>query len=384
MKKQRVVLAGGVVALVCLAVGVWLIADSRLFSDTTQPPEPPNTSRPPVEDRLACARSLPSAVKIGQKIMVAGYSDQLVESAPVLAEAGVGGVILMDETPAEAIDTFRAAFTIPPTVGVDQEGGSVQRYESEGELPGAATMATSNSPEKAYELYLQDATYLKSFGITTNFAPVLDVASREPNPLPGRMYSSDPAIVTSYALAAIRAAQTVGITPVVKHFPGLGSATGNTDFGGATTDPLATLKTRDLVPYRNVALLKPDVMVSHAIVPDLTEGKPASVSKEALSLLRKYGYQNSVVYTDSLTAVAIAASPEDAAIEAWQAGVDVALFVQGRSTPADLSSYVQGIIDKAVESEKAGTLRSDELAASTLRILSRKGINPCQLTSTKP
>lgn len=377
-------LAGGAVALVCLAVGAWLIADARLFRKTTAPSELPAISAPPVEDRLACTKSLPSAVKIGQKIMVAGYSDQLVESAPVLAEAGVGGVILMDEMLAEAISTFRAAFTISPTIGVDQEGGSVQRYKSEGELPGATMMAASNSPEEAYKLYLQDATYLKSFGITTNFAPVLDVASREPNPLPGRMYSSDPATVTKYSLAAIRAAGTAGITPVLKHFPGLGSATGNTDFGSATTDPLATLKTRYLLPYRNVALLKPDVMVSHAVVPDLTEGKPASVSKEALSLLRKYGYQNSVVYTDSLTAAAIAASPEDAALEAWQAGVDVALFVQDRSTPADLSSYVRSIIDKAVEAEKTGTLNSDELAASTLRILNRKDINPCKLTSASP
>ena len=41
-----------------------------------------------------------------------------------------------------------------------------------------------------------------------------------------------------------------GILPVVKHFPGLGGASGNTDYGLATTVPLAQLQIAGLVPFR--------------------------------------------------------------------------------------------------------------------------------------
>src|SRR5690606_33078341 len=125
------------------------------------------------------------------------------------------------------------------------------------------------SADKAYELYLKDYTDLKKLGITTNFAPVVDILSASPNPLPGRIFSDSLSEVIRFARENIRAAKQAGITPVIKHFPGLGSATGNTDFESATTDPLSMLKDRDIVPYKELATLQPDIMVGNMIVPDL-------------------------------------------------------------------------------------------------------------------
>lgn len=330
-------------------------------------------------EQLACIEDIPLEIKIGQKLMAAGYASQLYDETAAFAATSIGGVIMMDETSAEEIAHFRQASAIAPFIAVDQEGGTVQRFSSTGDLAGAEQMAASGSTDLAYERYLTDNTRLKEYGITTNFAPVVDVSSRAPNPLPGRMYSHDPAVVTDYAKASITAAQKAGITPVIKHFPGLGSATGNTDFTVATTDPLSVLESRDFIPYKKLASLHPDVMVGNMIVPGLTDGQPAIWSNKAVTMLRGMGYQDAVIYTDSLTAEAIPGDIKDAALKAWRAGIDVALIVQPDTETANLPAYFDDIIRYAVAAVQSDTLSTSGINESVLRIFERKQVDPCQL-----
>lgn len=334
----------------------------------------------PAKNTLACINSLPDSIKIGQKLMLAGYSDQLGDETPVFANADIGGVIVMNEVTAAQLSNVKKAMSIAPFVAVDQEGGTIQRYRSEGSLPGASDMARSFSADQAYGKYLEDDKYLKQIGITTNFSPVVDVISGSQNPLPGRMYSSDPGTVADYAAASIRAANDSDIMPVIKHFPGLGSASGNTDYGGAVTAPLATLRTRDLLPYQRLVARHPDVMVSNAIVPGLTGGQPAVWSSKAVKLLRDMGYQQAVVYSDSLTAQAVPGTLAGAVIKTWQAGVDVAVVVQTKEQTPQLRSYLNTIISSADKALKSGTLKREELSKSIARIFARKGIDACQVT----
>lgn len=289
----------------------------------------------------------------------------------------------MDEVEASSITSLSDGASIAPTIATDQEGGPVQRFTLEGELPSAEQVATSLSAEQAYKLYSDDAAYLKSIGITANFAPVVDVLSASPSPLPQRIYSSSPTTVTTYAKQSILAQQHAGITPVIKHFPGLGSASGNTDFGPATTDSLATLKTRDLLPYQALASFQPDAMMSNAIVPGLTNGQPAVWSADAVKLLRSYGYQNSVVYSDSLTAQAIPGSLADATIKAWQAGIDVALIVQTKQQTPGLAGMLDDIMARAETALQSGELNKKELAQSVERVLARKGVDACKLNDVR-
>lgn len=379
MHKRILLSVAMLVLIVAGASGTWLFMHFQ-SSRSAPPQQQPNT---PVKNALACTESLPAAVKIGQKLMAAGYSDQLADEQSVFAAMNIGGMIIMDQASSTQLTAFRDAQSITPTIAVDQEGGTVQRYKTEGRIPGATDMAAGYSTNEAYQKYTADDIFLKSIGITTNFAPVVDVSSRTPNPLPGRMYSSDPATVTSYATANVQAAQTVGLTPVIKHFPGLGSASGNTDNGSSTTDPLASLKVRDILPYQQLAKLKPDVMVSNAIVPDLTEGQPAIWSPAALSLLRSYGYQDSVVYTDSLTAKAIPGQLDAAVIKAWQAGIDVAVIVQQHDQTVNLTNDFQAIQTRATSALQSGELNNSDFSKSALRILQRKGIEPCSLQDNK-
>jgi beta-N-acetylhexosaminidase len=320
------VLAGGTTS--------WLCA-SGYFKPRTQQSAPPVTQKPVRENRVACINALPMNVKIGQKLMVAGYSNQLSRDASVFNTSYIGGIIIMNQASSAQLATFRSLQLIAPFIATDQEGGSVQRYTQEGTLPGATDMASSFSPTQAYNQYLKDDQYLKNIGITTNFAPVVGVISASPNSLPGRMYSSNPSTVATYAAEAIKASKIAGLTP--------------------------------------------DAMVSNVIVPDLTDGQPASWSPAAVALLRHEGYQQSVVYSDSLTAKAIPGQLNDAVIKAWQAGIDVALIVQIEDQTPELTSYFHTIVISTTVALQSGKLNNNEFTASINRILTRKQIDPCQL-----
>jgi beta-N-acetylhexosaminidase len=386
MQKKQLLIIGALTIALLASVTTWLFISNNTkllpMNNSNNSSHSPTTHKKPIEDRLACVDALPDNIKIGQKIMAAVYNDQLSDEQVSFIQSGIGGVIIMNEISASSLSTFRTGFKIAPTIATDQEGGSVQRFTNEGILPGAADMASGYTSAQAYSQYLADAKYLKTIGITTNFAPIVDVLSTRINPLPGRIYSSNPSVVTAYASEDIKAAQAAGIAPVIKHFPGLGSATGNTDYGSATTDFLSVLKTRDLVPYQQLAKYETDVMINNAITPGLTNEQPAVWSPAAVSLLRSYGYQNSVVYSDSLTAQAIPGTLDNAVIKAWQAGVDVALIVQTQHQTPELEGDFQSILTRATSALQSGQLKQQNISQSVLRILQRKNIDPCGITAS--
>src|ERR1019366_10710107 len=94
-----------------------------------------------------------------------------------------------------------------------------------------------------------------------------------------------------------------GVIPVVKHFPGLGGSTGNTDYGPASTLPWSVLKASALHTFEgaiNHGL--PAIMVSNARVPGLST-LPASLSAAVMTgALRNWLHFKGLVMTDSLTA----------------------------------------------------------------------------------
>lgn len=384
-KKARIATIVSVTTVVAIVAIILAFTTLRSYDKTAstsrQQKDSENTSTAQQQaSQFSCIQKLPNQLKLHQKLMVAGYTGQLASQTSFFASANIGGIILMDEVPADQIGPFRSANHIAPFIATDQEGGTVQRYKTNGELPGATDMANGYSIQQAYAAYLKDAQYLRSVGITTNLAPVLGV--RDPavqSALPGRMYGTDAATVTKYANALATADQAVGITPVVKHFPGLGTASGNTDYGPAATNPLASLRGRDEIPFQKLAVIHPDAMVSNAIVPDLTHNQPAVWSPEAVALLRSFGYQNAVVYSDSLTAKAIPGTLSDAVVKAWQAGIDVSLFVQTSDHTADLPSYL-GAIDAAAQTAVTNhTLSQTTIDQSVVRIFARKKIDACRV-----
>ena len=144
-----------------------------------------------------------------------------------------------------------------------------------------------------------------------------------------RSFSADPAVVAVMAEAEIRGLHEHGVRATVKHFPGLGSASANTDFDDV--DVTKTWTDAELDPYRALfAAGMPDAVMSGHIVNDTIDpGVPASLSPATIDgLLRAQLGWAGVVVTDDLGAEAIAGRYErDEAIAlALEAGNDLLLF----------------------------------------------------------
>jgi beta-N-acetylhexosaminidase len=256
-----------------------------------------------------------------------------------------------------------AAVDAPLLVIVDQEGGDVRR------LPGPpATSAAATAGAGAARANGRAAGRLLSrAGINVDFAPVVDVAraggSGSVLEREGRTYGRDPATVTARAGAFAAGLRAEGVEPVLKHFPGLGAATINTDDGAARVDlPLATLRAIDGAPYRR---LEPRaVMLSTAIYPRV-DPRPAAFSRRWVSgeLRGRLGFDG-VVVTDDLQGAAVArfGSPSQLALFALQAGVDLPLFAQDYATAVRAATGLERLV-------RSGALSRAGLDAGARRVL---------------
>lgn len=217
----------------------------------------------------------------------------------------------------------------------DEEGGGVSRLSPVvSPVPWPRDMAATMTPAQVRALAGRMGRQMLAAGVTVDLAPVADVDSRPgpnaSNPDGARSFSGDPAIAAAYSIAFMQGLTDGGVLPVVKHFPGLGGSTGNTDIGQAATQPLTALKSSALVPFRSaVRSGAPAVMVSNASVPGLTR-LPSSLSPQVIGdLLEGQLDFHRLVVTDSLSAGAILTGGRtlpQAAVEAITAGADLVLF----------------------------------------------------------
>ena len=97
-----------------------------------------------------------------------------------------------------------------------------------GPAPSARVLAQTESPEQVYQLALDHGRTMRNYGVTIDFAPVVDVTNAPDDTVIGdRSFSNNPAVVTTYAGAYARGLRDAGVLPVLKHFPGHGRASGD-------------------------------------------------------------------------------------------------------------------------------------------------------------
>ncbi len=326
--------------------------------------------------------------KVDQLLLVtADYSD-LAAAGPAAA-AGVGGLVLMGQPPygsGPAIQSSLAGLQaeaagsgrLPLLVSTDEEGGYVARLSQViGSLPTPRQMASQWSPAQTETAIAAHARAMKALGVDMDLAPVADT-SPAGNPIADegdRSFSADPQTAATYTDAFMAGLRDGGVIPVVKHFPGLGHASANTDQGPAVDPSLSQLQGADLIPFESaVAAGAPVVMVGHPSVPDLTGGAPASLSPATYSLLRGQLGFSGVAITDALGAGAISAAgytEATAAAQAVESGADMVI--------------VDAADQAAVEQSLASAVQSGSLSTSVLdthvdRILALKGLNVCPTT----
>lgn len=183
-----------------------------------------------------------------------------------------------------------------------------------------------------------------------------------------RSFGSDPALVASLATAEIEGFLGKGMLCCAKHFPGIGSAVGDSHDDAITVEKAAEeLEAVDLVPFKAaIEAGVPMIMVGHLDLPNVTgDYTPASLSPVVVQgILRDQLGYTGIVVTDSLSMGAIAnyRTAAEAAVAALAAGCDIPLM------PEDFPEAYQGVLDAVA----AGTLTEERIDESVLRILKAK------------
>jgi beta-N-acetylhexosaminidase len=322
-----------------------------------------------------------------------------------MIRVGTGGVLFLGgaKAPSDLRQQLMSAVgsggsSASPLVMADVEGGGVQRLSGVVEaFPWARQLAATESVAQVEQLATAVGRQMLSAGVTVDLAPVVDLDDRSgpssTNPDGLRSFSINPATASAYGVAFMQGLRNVGVIPVVKHFPGIGHSTQNTDYGTAATRPLSELRTAGLKPFiAAIAARAPAVMISNAYVPGLTT-KPASVSRAIIhDLLRAQLGFNGLVLTDSLSAGAITAAGytvPQAAVAAIEAGADLVLFGSTLTTadtallsPSNVAATQHAIINALAAAFNAGDLTSTRLNEALTHVLIAKGLTICRKSGT--
>ncbi len=318
--------------------------------------EPSKTEGPaPSLGRLSLGRL------VGQTLM--GGMDGTTPSANLLARirsGQLGGVIIFGgniTTPAvlaavisQLQGAAKAGGNPPLLIATDQEGGEVKRFSAGPPAASAETMgATLGAPSVRRE-GRATGRYLHTLGLNVDLAPVLDIGDAASSFLGSRIFSSDPATTARLGSAFASGLQSAGVAATGKHFPGLGTAPGNTDLAVVVVPTSKAGLERRLVSFQDAVRSGVKlVMVSNAEYPALDPTRlPAALSPKIVSgVLRKQLGFGGVVITDTMTAPAIARYP-DAAVRALRAGDDVLLYSDSEA----LSKQAYAVLMQAARSHR--------------------------------
>jgi beta-N-acetylhexosaminidase len=368
---------------------VLLIAASSVIAGCACLFAPPRATATTAACSNAAALTTWSATQLAEQTIVIPVSEGDVASVTPEIAAGAGGVILFGSSAPISLgaDLRRLETTAPggiaPFVMTDEEGGAVQRMANlAGSIPSAREMAGTMSPAQIRGTAANLAQRMRAAGITMDLAPVLDlddgVGPNDRDPDGTRSFGLDPNTVAVDGVAFAAGLEAGGIIPVVKHFPGLGQATANTDARPAATLGLHTLEARGLVPFETaIAAGAPAVMVANASVPGLT-AFPASVSPAVITgLLRDTLGFHGLVITDSLSSGALVESGYPlprAVIAALAAGADMVLFT---ATASRTSSITRSLVAAVAAAVGSGALARSRLENAVVHILSVKHVDLC-------
>jgi len=307
------------------------------------------------------------------------------------ARAGYGGYLLFGTTAPASMSAILATLQrerpghFASIVMTDEEGGGVERLTNlVGSFPWAQTMGKNLTASQITAIGVRVGTALAAAGVNTDLAPVLDVDGRaqEPgaaNPDGYRSFSGLPSVAGADGSAFMKGLTQANVLSVVKHFPGLGYATRNTDYGPAATLSWSALQKTGLAPFRlAIANGAQAVMMSNARIPGLTS-LPAGLSPVAVRALRQTLGFTGLIVTDSLGAGAISAlhlSQPAASVVALAAGDDLILYGSPTSVTASLAlaAQISSAISRGVAS---GALSKATLIAAAAQDLAARNQLPC-------
>lgn len=357
---------------------------------TASPDPSPSGTAPtpstPSEDPLA---GWTLEEKVGQLFMVGvDVSDPQQASYDAVTQRHVGNVFLAGRSQAGTGPTADLVTGLtslvsdattrgtPLFVATDQEGGYVQVLRG----PGFSQVPTALDQSRIDPATLEaDAgtwgSELAATGVNLNLAPVMDLvpeATAAQNPPVGyfdRSYGFTPDDVTSHADAFSAGMQSAGVDVAIKHFPGLGRVTGNTDTTAGVTDDVTTRDDESVAVFASgIDAGAVFVMTSTAVYTQIDPSLPAAFSPVVVDgMLRDDLGFDGVVITDDVSAAEQVQpwSPADRAVLTIEAGGDMVL---ASADPGLVDEMVDAVVARAAD-DAAFAAKVD---AAVLRVLAAK------------
>jgi beta-N-acetylhexosaminidase len=321
----RMRFAGGLAAL--------SVAACAVASHATASGPPPASSTQPIKIPKSLVELL------GQRIMVtmAGPTpDATLLDGVRLGNAGgvivYGSNIVSRSQLTSAIRSLQHAAkeggNPPLLIAIDQEGGGVKR------LPGPPTLSPSQMVDTgkvsvARQQGIATGKYLRGFGINFNLAPIVDVPTSRSSFLyqENRTFSFNANNVARYATAFALGQQLQRVASAAGLFPGLGSATVDTDIEpDERLYPTTAQRTAALKPYEMLIPRGLDaIMVGNAVFPAYDpKGRIADLSGPVMrGLLRDKLKFHGVVITDAMVRTGL--KPVTSGVLAAEASADIIL-----------------------------------------------------------
>ena len=286
----------------------------------------------------------------------------------------LGGYVLFgddfkDETKAsikKLLNSYQKASSIPMFIGVDEEGGTVNRVSR---YP-AFKSTPFQSPMDLYKKggfdgiqadTKEKADLLLGLGINVNLAPVCDVSTNSNDFIYKRSFGKDEKATSRYVRTVVSEMSKNKLGSVLKHFPGYGSNP-DTHTGVATdTRKYEQFVKNDFLPFQaGIKAGADSILVSHNIVTSMDKDHPASLSPAVHDILRDTLGFKGVIMTDDLSMEAIKnySSNEDSAVLAIKAGNDLLVAT-------DFDTQIPAVIAAL----KKGTIKEEQIDGSVTRIL---------------
>lgn len=309
--------------------------------------------------------------KIGQMFFVRCPQSESVQK---IAQYNFGGYILFSEDfkdrskeqVLENIKNYQSASKIPMIIGVDEEGGTVNRiskYPQFRDVPFSSPQSLYK--EGGFELIISDieekTKLLKSLGINLNMAPVCDVSQDENDYIYKRTFGKDGKETSSYVRVVVETMKREKLGCVLKHFPGYGN---NEDtHTGIAYDmrDYERFTSCDFLPFKaGIEAGAGAILVSHNIVKCMDNKNPASLSQNVHRILREELQFDGVIMTDDLVMKGIRdfTGESEAAVMAVLSGNDMICCT-------DFEIQIPAVISAV----KNGEIPIEQIDASVLRIL---------------
>lgn len=276
---------------------------------------------------------------------VAGY-ELTAEDKEIIEHPTVGGVILFarnyhDSKQLLALNSeIRKAAKRPLLIGVDQEGGRVQRFrDGFSIIPAAQEFAKhANGEQLAEQAGWLMAAELIAHDIDLSFAPVLD-KGHECKAIGNRSFGEDVSTILKHSSAYMKGMKSVGMATTGKHFPGHGGVIADSHLETPFDD-------RDNIFETDMAIFKAqiesgilDAMMPAHVVYSHYDKHPASGSQYWLQdiLRKKLGFKG-LVFSDDLTmeGAAIMGGPAERSHTALAAGCDMVLVCNQRDAQVEV------------------------------------------------